>query len=86
MVKIPDSYGMVVKPTTQTQIAPPNNTSQLTAQTVQQVSGNLMNMAVQMEYIKQKEQESFNASQILDFKTELSKFENQKRKIGRAHV
>lgn len=79
MVKIPDSYGMVVKPTTQTQIAPPNNTSQLTAQTVQQVSGNLMNMAVQMEYIKQKEQESFNASQILDFKTELSKFENQKR-------
>lgn len=79
MVKIPDSYGMVVKPTTQTQIAPPNNTSQLTAQTVQQVSGNLMNMAVQMEYIKQKEQESFNASQILDFKTELSRFENQKR-------
>jgi hypothetical protein len=79
MVKIPDSYGMVVKPTTQTQIAPSNNTSQLTAQTVQQVSGNLMNTAISMEYIKQKEQESFNASQILDFKTELSKFENQKR-------
>lgn len=79
MVKIPDSYGMVVKPTTQTQIAPPNNTSQLTAQTVQQVSGNLMNTAISMEYIRQKEQESFNASQILDFKTELSRFENQKR-------
>lgn len=79
MVKIPDSYGMVVKPTTQTQIAPPDNSSQLTAQTMQQVSGSLMNMAVQMEYVRQKEQETFNASQILDFKTELSKFENQKR-------
>lgn len=79
MVKIPDSYGMVVKPTTQTQIAPRDNGSQLTAQTLQQVSGNLMNIAVQMEYVKQKEQESFNASQVLDFKTELSRFENQKR-------
>lgn len=79
MVKIPDSYGMVAKPTTQTQIAMPDNGSQLTAQTMQQVSGNLMNMAVQMEYINQREQESFNASQLIDFKTELSRFENEKR-------
>jgi hypothetical protein len=81
MVKIPDSYGMVVKPTTQTQIAMPDNNSQLTAQTMQKVSGNLINMAVQMEYVNVKEQESFNASQIIDFKTELSRFENEKRVV-----
>lgn len=79
MVKIPDSYGMVVKPTTQTQIAPPDNLGQQTAQVIQQVGGNVMNMAIQAEYLRVKEDEAFKASQLIDFKTELSRFENDKR-------
>lgn len=79
MVKIPESYGIVAKMNAQTQIAMPDNGSQMTAQTMQQVGGNLMNMALQAEYINQKEQEAFNASQLIDFKTELSRFENQQR-------
>ena len=79
MVKIPESYGIVAKMNAQTQIAMPDNGSQMTAQTMQQVGGNLMNMAIQAEYINQKEQEAFKASQLIDFKTELSRFENQQR-------
>ena len=79
MVKIPESYGTVAKMNAQTQIAMPDNGSQMTAQTMQQVGGNLMNMAIQAEYINQKEQEAFKASQLIDFKTELSRFENQQR-------
>ena len=54
MVKIPESYGTVAKMNAQTQIAMPDNGSQMTAQTMQQVGGNLMNMAIQAEYINQK--------------------------------
>lgn len=79
MVKIPDSYGMVAKPTTQTQIAPPDNLGQQTSQIIQQIGGDVMNMAIQAKYFKAKEDEAFNASQLIDFKTELSRFENDKR-------
>ena len=79
MVKIPESYGIVAKMNAQTQIAPPDNLGQQTAQVIQQVGGNVMNMAIQAEYIRAKEDEAFKASQLIDFKTELSRFENDKR-------
>lgn len=79
MFKIPESYGLITKPTTQTQVAPPINLGQENAQALQQLGGNLMNVAIQSEYIHSKEDEAFKASQIIDFKTELARFENEKR-------
>lgn len=79
MVKIPDSYGIIVKPSTQTEIAPPDNVNQAKAQLAGQIGQNLINTAVQIQYKNLKEQESFNAAQVIDFKTSLSRFENEKR-------
>lgn len=79
MVKIPDSYGIIAKPSTQTEIAPPDNIEQVKGQIVGQLGQNLMNVATQLQFKALKEQETFNAAQVIDFKTNLARFENEKR-------
>jgi hypothetical protein len=80
MPKIPESYGIVANPSFKTTMAMPDSeTSQMIARVGEQLSGNLINIAGQMQYQSIKEQEAFDASQIIDFKTQLAKFENDKR-------
>ncbi len=79
MVKIPDSYGIISKPSTQTEIAPPDNVEQVKGQIAGQLGQNLMNVATQLQFKALKEQENFNAAQVIDFKTNLARFENEKR-------
>jgi hypothetical protein len=80
MPKIPESYGKVANPSFKTTMAMPDSEStQMTAKLGEQLSGNLMNIATQMQYQSIKEQEAFDAAQIIDFKTKLATFENEKR-------
>ena len=80
MPKIPESYGIITQPSAKTDIAMPDSgLSQMTAKVGEQLSGNIMNMATQMQYQQIKEDEAFNAAQVIDFKTQLAKFENEKR-------
>lgn len=89
MVSIPKSFGVIQRPTTQTGQAEinlsynqilPNAISNLGSQ-VQNASLQLRQQQAQEEFLlqkqQQKEQEAFNASQVLDFKTRLSKFDNE---------
>jgi len=80
MPKIPESYGIVANPSFKTTMAMPDSeTSQMTARVGEQLGGNLMNITTQMRYQSIKEQEAFNTAQIIDFKTKLATFENEKR-------
>ena len=80
MPKIPDSYGIITAPSVKTDIAMPDTqSSQMLANLGNQLSGNLINIAGQMQYQSIKEDEAFNAAQIIDFKTKLATFENDKR-------
>ena len=89
MVAIPKSFGVIQRPTTQTgqaEINPsynqilPNAISNLGSQ-VQNASLQLRQQQAQEEFLlqkqQQKEQEAFNAAQLLDFKTRLSKIDNE---------
>jgi len=80
MVKIPESFGIVANPSAKTNIAMPDaQLSQMYANTGMQLSNNLMNIANQVRYQEKKQEEAFNAAQIIDFKTKLATFENEKR-------
>jgi len=80
MPKIPDSYGIIATPSAKTDIAMPDTqSSQMLANLGNQLSGNLINIAGQMQYQSIKEDEAFNAAQVVDFKTKLATFENEKR-------
>lgn len=80
MPKIPDSYGIITAPSAKTDIAMPDTqSSQMLANLGNQLSGNLINIAGQMQYQSIKEDEAFNAAQVIDFKTKLATFENDKR-------
>jgi hypothetical protein len=80
MPKIPESYGIVANPSFKTTMAMPDSeASQMTAKLGEQLGGNLMNIATQMQYQSIKEQEAFDTAQIIDFKTKLATFENEKR-------
>jgi hypothetical protein len=80
MPEIPQSYGIVVNPSFKSNIAMPDTqASQMTSQLGQQLSSNLMNIATQIQYQNIKEEESFNAAQVIDFRTKLATFENDKR-------
>ena len=89
MVSIPKSFGVIQRPTTQTGQAEinssynqilPNAISNLGSQ-VQNASLQLRQQQAQEEFLlqkqQQKEQEAFNAAQLLDFKTRLSKIDNE---------
>jgi hypothetical protein len=89
MVAIPKSFGVIQRPTTQTgqaEVNPsynqilPNAISNLGSQ-VQNASFQLRQQQAQEEFLlqrqQQKEQEAFNAAQLLDFKTRLSKIDNE---------
>jgi hypothetical protein len=80
MPKIPESYGIVANPSFKTTMAMPDSeASQMTAKLGEQLGGNLMNIASQMQYQSIKEQEAFDTAQIIDFKTKLATFENEKK-------
>ena len=80
MPKIPDSYGIIATPSAKTDIVMPDTqSSQMLANLGNQLSGNLINIAGQMQYQSIKEDEAFNAAQVVDFKTKLATFENEKR-------
>jgi len=89
MVAIPKSFGVIQRPTTQTGQAEvnssynqilPNAISNLGSQ-VQNASFQLRQQQAQEEFLlqkqQQKQQEAFNAAQVLDFKTRLSKIDNE---------
>ncbi len=89
MVSIPKSFGVIQRPTTQTGQAEvnssynqilPNAISNLGSQ-IQSSSLQLRQQQAQEEFLlqkqRQKEQEAFNAAQLLDFKTRLSKIDNE---------
>jgi hypothetical protein len=80
MPKIPDSYGIISTPLAKTDIAMPDTeSSQMLANLGNQLSNNLTNIAGQIQYQSIRENEAFNAAQIIDFKTKLATFENEKR-------
>lgn len=89
MVAIPKSFGVIQRPTTQIGQAEvnssynqilPNAISNLGSQ-VQNASLQLRQQQAQEEFLlqkqQQKQQEVFNAAQVLDFKTKLSKIDNE---------
>jgi hypothetical protein len=89
VVSIPKSFGVIQRPTTQTGQAEinssynqilPNAISNLGSQ-IQSASLQLRQQQAQEEFLlqkqQQKEQEAFNAAQLLDFKTRLSKIDNE---------
>lgn len=89
MVAIPKSFGVIQRPTTQTGQADVNlSYNQILPNAIANLGSQIQSSALQLrqqeqeqafllEKQRQKEQEAFNASQVLDFKTRLSKFDNE---------
>lgn len=80
MPQIPESFGIVVNPLAKTNIAMPDTqSSQMYANVGLQLSNNLANIANQVQFQARKDEEAFNSAQIIDFKTKLASFENEKK-------
>lgn len=89
MVAIPKSFGVIQRPTTQTGQAEVNSSvNQILPNAISNLGSQIQNSALQLrqqqaqedfllQKQRQKEQEVFNASQVLGFKTQLSKFDNE---------
>jgi hypothetical protein len=89
MVAIPKSFGVIQRPTTQTGQAEVNSSvNQILPNAISNLGSQIQSSALQLrqqqaqedfllQKQQQKEQEAFNASQVLGFKTQLSKFDNE---------
>lgn len=80
MVAIPKSPGILQRPSTQVTSAKPNLQQELsTAKAISELGGDIADSAVKIAKVKQAEDDAFKAAKAIDFKTQLSKFDNEKR-------
>jgi hypothetical protein len=82
MVAIPKSFGIIQGPSTQTGSADVNMSyEQILPNALSKLGGDLQTLAIQQQRQKIAEDQAVTAAQLIGFKTQLSKFDNEKKQL-----